>query len=611
VVCGNVIINDMESSLGEPGATPPSVERVKIEPQVYKKYQQFLETRIVGQPEATGDFARLAVRIKSGIRQPSGLIDSKFLVGPSGVGKTDTALSLSRLFDESDGPPLMIKVDCGLLTEPHSISKIVGVPPGYVGSDQDPRWPADASLAPKNIAEKTITYKDAQGKDKKLVVIVFDEIEKANPTVQKLLLVALDKGTIQTGGNKDVDLSNAVILFTSNLGNQEVEQRRKKGEVLDESGVKKIITSNMEEALPPEFRGRLNDVIVYRHLNQEAATNIAKLKLQTVQETFASNGINIDISPSDAMLKYLITAGDIDAEGARAIIKLINEHVFDNLVAAHTDFNINGREIILDLDQDGKPSMYFGGKAQSRKSMSAAQTLVPLPTDADLMSPALTTDDLSTHVDLAEDVKAVKSVDDPAPKETGQLPMIVEPVKSDTIDSPKPIEEPEVDPLTEVELKEGVIAKLKEELEEVKAKGEKEDDMPPIPRLMDHLEYIYDLSERMPELADYLRLSGKSITIKGERNVLLSPSKMIFSYQNRFLNGMRGKTEDSASVDSDVFFFPLKTQPQMGSILQSFNNMWDRWDDRRRHEIRSLSKLTRVKIVQRILDNLESSDKVA
>lgn len=360
----------------------PVPKSIEFKSQAHKKYQGILETIIIGQLEATEAFARLIVSIKSGIRKSSGIIDSKFLAGPSGVGKTETVTALARMLDPTGKQPKFIKIDCGLLQHNSEMSKLIGSPPGYVGSKGTGGY-IEPLLSPENIARNTIQYHDIQDKPKKLVIIVFDEFEKAHPDLQKLLLVSLDKGTIQTADNRNVDLSNCVILFTSNIGNHRVEQESQKVNRIG-FGIKKetsldcniknmreIILAEMKAAFPPEFRGRIEDTIVYRHLTREAGVKIARIKLDEITGFFSESGVFIKLSPSDQLVDYLAEKGCNLSEGARAIIKLINAEIFQNLVAAHTEFNLNGRTIVLDIDSNGNPAIYFCEQGEKRKTAEA------------------------------------------------------------------------------------------------------------------------------------------------------------------------------------------------------------------------------------------------
>lgn len=465
-------------------------ERVKLEPKAHRKFQDFLEARIIGQQEATEAFSHLAVRIKSGIRKQSGIIDSKFLAGPSGVGKTEITLTLARLFDSSDGPPRFTKVDCGLLQQPHEMSKLVGSPPGYVGSEGTNNY-IEPVLSPENLERNTIEYTDSQGKKRKLLIILFDEFEKAHPALQRMLLVSLDKGTIQTASNKDVNLSNSVILFTSNVGNQEVERKREQ----NNDGAKEIVIAEMNKIFPPEFRGRVNDVIIFRHLTKEACAKITEIELNKVQSVFRENGINVKLSPSDQLIEHFAQNGLNPSEGARAIIKMINEQITDNLIAGHVDFNINNHEIILDLDENGKPSLYFGEKIEENLS----------ETDGGKTSP--------------------------------------EEKQSEQIEIKEPIEQ----------LKQRLIDKLNEEFKNLNDQSD-EESQSPIQQYTNNIEYIHGLNARIPELKEYFRRRQITIMITAGKVILGKKIiKLIYDEQVNFAEQLH---DYGGFIVINIFFRP-------------------------------------------------------
>lgn len=523
-------------------------KRIKLEPKADKEYRDFLETRIIGQSEATEAFARLAVRIKSGIRNPSGIIDSKFLAGPSGVGKTEITLTLARIFDTEGGPPKVIKVDCGLLQQPHEMSKLVGSPPGYVGSEGSSGY-IEPLLSPENIERNTISYKDSKGREKKLTIILFDEFEKAHPDLQKLLLVSLDKGTIQTASNRDVDLSNSVILFTSNVGNQKIEQQGEAIPVGFRTGQenssnsktsRETILSEMKKTFPPEFRGRVNDVIIFKPLSKDVIVSIARIKLDELQGVLKNNGINLRLNPSDNLVDYIAQKGTNPSEGARAIIKFINEQISDSLIAAHADFNLDNHEIIIDLDEEGKPSLYFGENLES----------------GPLISENKEADAKSTRATAAKE------------------------------------------PIEQVEQK--LIDKLNNEMRSLNENTEERSEQSPIVQLIDNIKYIYDLSKRTPELEEVL--SRENIYIDIINGPLFSRKRIrLFSNKNaqRFkYRGQEHYTYEIGGYYADVqISLNLANLPDFTRLLAEIT---DNWDTGNKEFITKLSKLTKDKIVEQI-----------
>lgn len=185
------------------------------------KEKAAFNSRIVGQEEAVDRFATLFGKIKSGIRSKApGPLDIKFLAGPSGVGKTEMVYVLAGLLgeDEQQSQAKVIKINGGEYQESHAISRLLGSPPGYVGYRDPPLF------SKENLDKHRIFYTDKAGKKRDVVIILIDEAEKANESLHRAFLSVMDKGQMDLANNTSVDFSNLLIFYTSNVGNQQVEQ---------------------------------------------------------------------------------------------------------------------------------------------------------------------------------------------------------------------------------------------------------------------------------------------------------------------------------------------------------------------------------------------------
>ena len=393
-----------------------------------------------------------------------------------------------------------------------------------------------------------------------LVIIIFDEFEKAHPALQKLLLVSLDKGTIQTASNRNVDLSNAVILFTSNIGNQIVERKRQQGAVQDPDEARNTIVSEMGRVFPPEFRGRVNDVIIFNHLSEEAALNIAKIKIGAVNDTFRANGVNIDLSPTPQLLEYLAEHGNSPSEGARAIIKLIDDQITQDLIAAHSDFNIDGREIIIDIDEQGKPAIYFGGNAKIRQPEKPA------------------TDPISgiKRRKRSYTVTSTYPAVNPATTDFAIQDLDVVPIET---------------------LRENTVDALETELTALKT-FEEERGQTPLVVLTKNVEYIFGLKEKILDLREYLKRRSKGVTIESSglfsirrANIILTVSRYPWGAFRSQINEFRNEIH-----------LDLAYTPDIRLVLDELTKCWDRGNEA---DIRKFAGISRERIVKTILKSVQ------
>jgi len=366
----------------------PGYRRVDL-PSLSEEKAAFRE-RVVGQEEAIGAFANLFVKIKSGVRSVrSSPIDTKFLAGPSGVGKTELVYALAEILadDDPEARKKVLKINGGDYQpeQRHNLSRLFGAPPGYRGSE-DPLHPGSGSkviFSQKNLDSHRIFFVDHNGQQKSVILILVDEAEKADYSFHMGFLSILDKGEMDLANNDKSDFKDTVIFYTSNVGNKKVEQRDQERTIQTDMPTvfqqtvedvvfieddRDLIINEFTQAFPPEFRGRIQDPIVFNHLNHEAIGKIAQLKVKEIEESFATNGIMIEIDLPPEVHTWLIRNGYSRSEGARGMDKLVKSSIMEQLLifdaARGIDVlatGIHRKRIGLGVSEDGSGlEFYFG-----------------------------------------------------------------------------------------------------------------------------------------------------------------------------------------------------------------------------------------------------------
>lgn len=266
-----------------------------------------LHQRVVGQDEAVKAVSEAVIRARAGIKDPNRPIGSFIFLGPTGVGKTELAKALAEiLFDDERN---MIRIDMSEYMEKHTVSRLIGAPPGYVGYDEGGQLTEAVRRRPYS-------------------VILLDEIEKAHADVFNVLLQVLDDGRLTDGQGRIVDFKNTLIIMTSNLGSAEIMQ--KKGEVTREE-----VQSMLMRFFRPEFLNRVDDIVVFKALQEEQIKDIVKLILKELSDRLQKQ-LDMTLTASDEAVAYLAGAGFDPAFGARPLKRLI----------VHTVENILGKKIV-------------------------------------------------------------------------------------------------------------------------------------------------------------------------------------------------------------------------------------------------------------------------
>ncbi len=288
----------------------PVTRMLEEEAEKLSRMEEVLRKRIVGQDDAVKKISDTIKRARAGISDPHRPIGSFIFLGPTGVGKTELTKALAEfLFDDEKA---LIRLDMSEFMEKHSVSKIIGAPPGYVGHDE------------ANSFTEMVRHRPYS-------VILFDEIEKAHPEVFNVLLQILDNGRLTDAKGRIVNFKNTVIILTSNIGAQYIDRMQKIGfneastEKAEYTQVKDKVMESLKDYFRPEFINRLDDIVIFDILGKDAIRNIVEIQVGLVKERLAQKEITLDITP-DAY-DYLGREGYNPQYGARPLKRLIQSKI--------------------------------------------------------------------------------------------------------------------------------------------------------------------------------------------------------------------------------------------------------------------------------------------
>ena len=315
----------------------PVQRLAETESEKLRNLEKVLHSRVIGQNEAVTAVAKAIRRGRVGLKDPKRPIGSFIFCGPTGVGKTELCKALAEaLFGDESA---LIRVDMSEYMEKHSVSKLVGSPPGYVGFEEGGQ-----------LTEKV--------RRKPYSVILFDEIEKAHPDVFNILLQILDDGQLTDSQGRRVDFKNCVIIMTSNVGARNISEPKSLGFASERTAadVQKNIRSGVTEELKrmfrPEFLNRVDDIIVFSQLSEDEIAEIARLMLSSLEKRLKANGINASFD--DSAVRLLAKEGFDPVYGARPLRRAIQSKVEDLIAEKMLDGEINqGSLITVSADGDG------------------------------------------------------------------------------------------------------------------------------------------------------------------------------------------------------------------------------------------------------------------
>ena len=317
----------------------PVKKLTQSENEKLKNLEKTLHQRVIGQNEAVEAVAKAIRRGRVGLKDPNRPIGSFLFLGPTGVGKTELSKALAEsLFGNEDA---MIRIDMSEYMEGHSVSKLIGSPPGYVGFD-------DGGQLTEKIRRKPYS------------VILFDEIEKAHPDVMNMLLQILDDGRLTDAQGRTVNFKNTVIIMTSNIGARLITDKTtlgfsavdKKDETQKEyESIKKDVMGELKKQFRPEFINRIDEIIVFHKLNNEDIKQIIDIMINQVTKRMQEKGYNLEIEDS---VKELIAKKGIDTNyGARPLKRAIQNILEDRVAEEILDGNIKqNKKAIIKAEDD-------------------------------------------------------------------------------------------------------------------------------------------------------------------------------------------------------------------------------------------------------------------
>jgi len=287
-----------------------------------------LKSRVVGQDDALLLVANAVRRARSGLSDPNRPIGSFIFLGPTGVGKTETARALAEfLFDDDQA---IVRVDMSEYQEKHTVARLIGAPPGYVGYEEGGQLTEAVRRRPYSI-------------------VLFDEIEKAHPEVFNVLLQVLDDGRLTDGQGRTVDFRNTVIIMTSNLGSQWIQQYG----ATDYARMRSMVMETLKEAFKPEFLNRVDEIVIYHSLPLEQIKMIVDIQVRALKARLAERRILLEIS--DKAREYIAREGYDPAYGARPLKRTLQRAVQDPLALMLLEGKfMEGDTVLVDISIGGE-----------------------------------------------------------------------------------------------------------------------------------------------------------------------------------------------------------------------------------------------------------------
>ena len=314
----------------------PVTKLTKTESEKLKNLDLELKKRVIGQDDAVEALARAIKRARVGLQNENRPIGSFMFLGPTGVGKTELTKALAEnLFGNENQ---LIRLDMSEFMEAHSVSKLIGSPPGYVGYDEGGQLTEQVRRKPYSI-------------------VLFDEIEKAHPDVFNMLLQILDDGRLTDSTGRTVSFKNTVIIMTSNAGARNIVEHHSIGFMNKEDSKKDYektrdeVMAELKKIFRPEFLNRLDDIIVFKKLSNESIEKITKIMLDEFIKRLEKKNIKVDVS--DDVIKYISKVGFDDTYGARPLRRAIQSKIEDKFAEEMLDGNIKeDSNVKIDLNDD-------------------------------------------------------------------------------------------------------------------------------------------------------------------------------------------------------------------------------------------------------------------
>ena len=287
------------------------------------KMEDKLHQRVIGQDEAVRLVSDAIRRSRAGLADPNKPYGSFLFLGPTGVGKTELCKTLANfLFDSEDH---LIRIDMSEFMEKHSVARLIGAPPGYVGYEEG-------------------GYLTEAVRRKPYSVILFDEIEKAHPDVFNVLLQVLDDGRLTDGQGRTVDFKNTVIVMTSNIGSHEIQRLSSEPATNNTELIKLAVMEEVKKSFRPEFINRIDEIVVFHGLGQEHIQSIAKIQLRNLEQRLAAHGMALAVS--DAALTEIAKAGFDPVYGARPLKRAIQQNIENPIARLVLEGKFGAKDVI-------------------------------------------------------------------------------------------------------------------------------------------------------------------------------------------------------------------------------------------------------------------------
>ena len=280
----------------------PVSRLVEGETEKLLKLEDLLHQRVVGQDEAVQAVADAVLRARSGIKDPNRPIGSFLFLGPTGVGKTELARALAATLFDDEGN--MVRIDMSEYMEKHTVARLIGAPPGYVGYEEGGQLTEAVRRRPFS-------------------VILFDEIEKAHHDVFNVLLQVLDDGRLTDSQGRTVDFKNTVLIMTSNIGSPQILEAQQQGSSYED--VRKVVMDELRRHFRPEFLNRVDETVVFHPLGTDQLTKIVEIQLERLRARLTERRITLSVTP--AALRHLGERGYDPVYGARPLKRLIQQEL--------------------------------------------------------------------------------------------------------------------------------------------------------------------------------------------------------------------------------------------------------------------------------------------
>ena len=326
----------------------PVNKLTKSESEKLLKMEETLHSRIIGQDEAVVAVSRAIRRARVGLKNPNRPIASFIFSGPTGVGKTELTKALATYFFGSE--EAMVRLDMSEYMERHTVAKLIGSPPGYVGYNEGGQLTEAVRRRP-------------------YTVVLFDEVEKAHPDVFNLLLQIFEDGRLTDSKGRTIDFKNTLLIMTSNIGSKVIEKGGGGlGFELSEdqtnshyNRIKSLVNEELKQYFRPEFLNRLDEIIVFRQLTKDEVAQIAEIMLKEVFERISTKGIQLEVT--DRFKTRLIDEGYNPSYGARPLRRAVMRLLEDSLAEEVLSEKIKaGDTAVVDVGEDGKVKVLLGEK---------------------------------------------------------------------------------------------------------------------------------------------------------------------------------------------------------------------------------------------------------